>query len=69
MTSKKVPCIAWCLALNAVLFLAWVAATPRLFNSYNSPRYVYRLEIHDASLLQRVIHYDKKYRPWCACIT
>ncbi|SDC48419.1 hypothetical protein SAMN05192589_102287 [Paracidovorax valerianellae] len=57
---KKIPCIVWCLALNAVVVLGWLAFTPRLFNSYNSPRYVYRLEIHDASLLQRAIHYEQK---------
>jgi len=42
---KKIRCIAWCLALNAALFLAWYASTPTLYNRYNrynSPRYVYR---------------------------
>ncbi|GKT20488.1 hypothetical protein [Acidovorax sp. SUPP3334] len=59
-SAKKVPCLVWCLVWNALLFIDWFAATPRLFNSYNSPRCVYRLEIHDASLLQRAIHYDQK---------
>ncbi|GKT23527.1 hypothetical protein [Acidovorax sp. SUPP3334] len=57
---KKVPCIVWCLALNACVLLGWRATTPTLFNSYNSPHYVYRLEIYNASLWQRIVHYDQK---------
>lgn len=57
---KKLPCIFWCLALNACAFLGWYAATPTLINSYNSPQYVYRLELYNASPLQRIIHYDLK---------
>ncbi|SFE08954.1 hypothetical protein [Paracidovorax konjaci] len=57
---KNVPCIVWCLALNACVVLGWYATTPTLFNSYNSPHYVYRLEIYHASLWQRIVHYDQK---------
>jgi hypothetical protein len=57
---KKIPCIVWCLALNACVWLCWYAATPTLINSYNSPQYVYRLELYNASLLQRIVHYDLK---------
>ncbi|AVT13991.1 hypothetical protein [Paracidovorax avenae] len=57
---KSVPCIVWCLALHACVALAWYATRPTLFNSYNSPHYVYRLEIYDASLWQRITHYDQE---------
>ncbi|WCM88566.1 hypothetical protein [Acidovorax sp. NCPPB 3576] len=57
---RKVPCIAWCLALNTVLFLAWYASTPTLHNRYNSPLHIYRLEIYDASWWQRLQHLDAK---------
>ncbi len=57
---RKVPCIVWCLALNAIIFLVWYAATPTFFDSENSPHRVYRLEFYKASIVQRVIHYDYK---------
>ncbi len=57
---KNVPCIVWCLALNACVVLGWYATKPTLFNSYNSPHYVYRLELYHASLWQRILHYDQK---------
>ncbi len=57
---KNVPCIVWCLVMNACLVLGWYASTPTLFNSYNSPHYVYRLEIYDASLWQRIVHYSQR---------
>ena len=57
---KNVPCIVWCLALNACVMLGWQATTPTLFMTYNSPHYVYRLEIHHASLWQRIVHYDQE---------
>ncbi|MDA8519488.1 hypothetical protein [Acidovorax sp. NCPPB 4044] len=57
---KNVPCIVWCLALNACVVLGWYATRPALFMTYNSPHYVYRLEIYDASLWQRIVHYDQR---------
>lgn len=57
---KKTPCIVWCLVLNAGFFLCWYVATPSLFNSYNSPHYVYRLEVYNASIFQRVVNYKFK---------
>ncbi len=57
---KKIPCIAWWLALHAALFLAWYVSTPTLYNRYNSPRYVYRLDIYHASWWQRVTHPEMK---------
>ncbi|GKT00775.1 hypothetical protein AVHY2522_24710 [Acidovorax sp. SUPP2522] len=57
---NKIPCIVWCLALNAALFLAWYLSTPALYNRYNSPLHTYRLEIYDASWWQRVQHLDSK---------
>ncbi len=56
---QNVPCIVWCLALNACLVLGWHVTRPTLSMAYNSPRYVYRLEIHNASLWQRIVHYDQ----------
>ena len=56
---KNVPCIVWCLALNACLVLGWHVTRPTLSMAYNSPRYVYRLEIYNASLWQRMVHYDQ----------
>lgn len=68
---KKVPCILWCLALNASVVLFWYAASPRFSHSFNSPHGVYRLEFHKASLLQRIVHSDLRmpyvvrlYRVW-----
>lgn len=58
---KNVPCIVWCLALNACLVLGWHVTRPTLFMTYNSPHYVYRLEIHEASLWQRIVNHDQKY--------
>ncbi|WP_211100445.1 hypothetical protein, partial [Azospirillum brasilense] len=57
---KSVPCIVWCLALNACLVLGWYATRPTLFMTYNSPHYVYRLEIYEASLWQRIVHHDQR---------
>ncbi|AVS88315.1 hypothetical protein C8238_08765 [Paracidovorax avenae] len=57
---KNVPCIAWCLALNACVVLGWYATTPTLFMTYNSPHSVYRLEIHRASPWQRIVHRDQE---------
>ncbi|SFD82244.1 hypothetical protein [Paracidovorax konjaci] len=57
---KNVPCIVWCLALNACVVLGWHATRPTLFMTYNSPHSVYRLEIYDASLWQRIVHYDQR---------
>ncbi|GKT20490.1 hypothetical protein [Acidovorax sp. SUPP3334] len=57
---RKVPCIVWCLALTALVFVSWYAATPPFFDSENSPHRVYRLEFHKASLVQRIIHHDYK---------
>lgn len=53
---KKIPCIVWCLAVNALVMMAWYAATPTFFDSENSPHRVYRLEFHKASLFQRIAH-------------
>ncbi|MDA8452929.1 hypothetical protein M5C97_24450 [Acidovorax sp. NCPPB 3859] len=53
---KKIPCIVWCMALNALVIIVWYAATPTFFDSENSPHRVYRLEFHKASLLQRIAH-------------
>lgn len=68
---KKVPCIVWCLALNALIFLGWYVGTPTFSHSYNSPKDVYRMEFHQASILQRIVHYDfrmpyvvRLYRVW-----
>lgn len=57
---KNAPCIVWCLALNACVVLGWYATTPTLFMTYNSPHSVYRLEIHRASLWQRIVHRDRE---------
>lgn len=57
---KNIPCIVWCLALNAALFLVWYVSTPTLYNRYNSPLHIYRLEIYDASWWQRLQHPDSK---------
>ncbi|AVS75754.1 hypothetical protein [Paracidovorax cattleyae] len=57
---KNVPCIVWCLALHACVALGWYATRPTLFTIDNSPHYVYRLEIYDASPWQRIVHYDQK---------
>ncbi|GKT02329.1 hypothetical protein AVKW3434_23090 [Acidovorax sp. SUPP3434] len=57
---KKIPCIAWWLALHAALFLAWYVSTPTLYNRYNSPRYVYRVDIYHASWWQRITHPEMK---------
>ncbi|WP_442867189.1 hypothetical protein [Acidovorax sp. NCPPB 3576] len=43
-----------------MLILAWLAATPQLFNRYNSPRYVYSLDIYQASWWQRITHPEMK---------
>ncbi|AVS82928.1 hypothetical protein C8237_18845 [Paracidovorax avenae] len=53
---KRIPCIVWCLALNALVIAIWCAATPTFFDSENSPHRAYRLEFHKASLLQRIAH-------------
>ncbi len=53
---KKVPCIAWCLSLNALCLASWYLATPTFVDAENSPHRVYRLEFHKASVLQRVAH-------------
>lgn len=55
---KKVPCIAWCLALDLLLLAGWYLSDPTFRYSYNSPRMAYRLEIYDPSILQRIVHYD-----------
>ncbi|AVS86103.1 hypothetical protein [Paracidovorax avenae] len=57
---RNVSCIVWCLALDACVALGWYMTTPTLFNSYNSPHYVYRLEIYHASPWQRIVHRDQK---------
>ncbi len=53
---KNVPCIVWCLGLNALLLAGWALATPTFVDAENSPHRVYRLEFHKASFLQRVTH-------------
>ncbi|AVS91137.1 hypothetical protein C8246_04050 [Paracidovorax avenae] len=53
---KKVPCIVWCLGLNALFLASWALATPTFVDAENSPHRVYRLEFHKASFLQRVTH-------------
>ena len=53
---KKIPCIVWCLAVNALVIMTWYAATPTFFDSENSPHRVYRLEFHKASIFQRIAH-------------
>ncbi len=53
---KNVPCLIWCLGLNAVLLAAWAVATPTFLDAENSPHRVYRLEFHKASFLQRITH-------------
>lgn len=53
---SKVPCIAWCLALNALLLSSWYAVTPTFVDAENSPHHVYRLEFHKASILQRIMN-------------
>lgn len=55
---KKVPCIAWCLALDLLLLAGWYVSTPTFRYSYNSPRMAYRLEFYDPSMLQSIVHYD-----------
>ncbi len=55
---KKVPCIAWCVALDLLLLAGWYVSTPTFRSSYNSPRMAYRLEFYDPSILQRIVHYD-----------
>lgn len=57
---KRVPCIAWCLALGGLCLITWYAATPTFADAENSPHQVYRLEFHKASLLQRVAHPTQK---------
>ncbi len=56
MRAKAVPCVTWCLMLNAALAMIWYAATPTFFDSENSPHRVYRLEFHKASIFQRIAH-------------
>ncbi|MBF9264857.1 hypothetical protein [Paracidovorax cattleyae] len=53
---KAIPCVIWCLMLNAASAMIWYAAAPTFFDSENSPHRVYRLEFHKASLLQRIAH-------------
>ncbi|MDT0136217.1 hypothetical protein [Acidovorax sp. PRC11] len=53
---KNVPCIVWCLGLNMVFLAIWALATPTFLDAENSPHRVYRLEFHQASLLQRIAH-------------
>ncbi|MDA8446126.1 hypothetical protein [Paracidovorax valerianellae] len=55
---KKVPCIAWCVAVNVLLLTGWYLSSPTFRYSYNSPGMAYRLELYDPSILQRIIHYD-----------
>lgn len=68
---KKIPCLVWCIVLNICVVLIWYAASPTFSHSFNSPYGVYRLEFHQASLLQRIAHYDLRmpyvvrlYRVW-----
>ncbi|XDF37536.1 hypothetical protein RBH89_10980 [Paracidovorax avenae] len=53
---KNVPCIAWCLGLNALFLAGWALAKPTFADAENSPHRVYRLEFHKASFLQRITH-------------
>ncbi len=53
---KNVPCIVWCLGLNALFLAGWALATPTFADAENSPHRVYRLEFHKASFLQRITH-------------
>ncbi|WOI47914.1 hypothetical protein [Acidovorax sp. BLS4] len=55
---KKVPCIAWCLAINALLFVGWHVYAPTFLYSDNSPHMTYRVDVYNASILQRIIHYN-----------
>lgn len=55
---KKVPCIVWCLAINALLFAGWNVYAPTFAYSDNSPHMTYRVDVYNASILQRIIHYD-----------
>lgn len=53
---KMLPCIAWCFALNALCLAVWYLSTPTFVDAENSPHRTYRLELHKASVLQRVAH-------------
>lgn len=53
---KSVPCLVWCLGLNAVFLAVWALATPTFLDAENSPHRVYRLEFYKASFLQRITH-------------
>ncbi|GKT20135.1 hypothetical protein AVHY2522_24865 [Acidovorax sp. SUPP2522] len=55
---KKIPCVVWCLMLGGCVVLGWRATSPTFLYSYNSPHEIYRLEFHQASILQRIVHRD-----------
>lgn len=55
---KKIQCFAGCLILGVVAFLVWYLSAPTLYNRYNSPLRIYRLEVYDASWFQRTMHRD-----------
>ncbi|AVS72276.1 hypothetical protein C8244_19280 [Paracidovorax avenae] len=57
---KNVPCIVWCLALTACVVLGWYVTRPTLFMTFDSPHRVYRLEIYDASVWQRIVHHGQR---------
>lgn len=54
--TKKIQCIVGCLMLGAAIFLAWYLSVPTLYNRYNSPLHIYRLEVYDASWFQKIRH-------------
>lgn len=55
---KRVLCLVGGLAVMDLFAIACYLSTPTFAYSENSPHMTYRVDVYNASVLQRIIHYD-----------
>lgn len=55
---KKFHCFFWLLGGSAIIWAGWRLTFQEFFFSDNSPHMTYRVDVHHASALQWLIHYE-----------
>ncbi|MBF9264859.1 hypothetical protein [Paracidovorax cattleyae] len=55
---KKIHCFFWLLGGSAIIWVGWRLSFQEFMFSDNSPHMTYRVDVHHASILQRLIHYE-----------
>lgn len=56
--TERAHCVLWLLLGSAILLIGGLLSSQEFLFSDNSPHMTYRVDVHQASILQRLIHYE-----------